>query len=113
MLALLVLAGCKTQPNEAASFPEYVISPKDAVPPDGLDRIRKGMSQEEVLTILGALYPVIHAADAEPSLPIADFFPYREGGFTKYIEISYRDDGRVDWIRYGFEKTYVLQQMND
>lgn len=66
------------------------------------------MSQAEVLGILGTTYAVIHAADAEPSLPIADFFPYTEDGDTKYLEVSYGADGRVDWIRYGYEETYVL-----
>lgn len=67
------------------------------------------MPQSEVLGILRPIYDVIHAADAEPTLPIADFFPYSEDGVTKYIEISYDDSGRVDWIRFGYQKTFVLE----
>lgn len=67
------------------------------------------MPQAEVLGILSPTYDVIHAADAEPTQPIADFFPYSEAGVTKYIEISYDDSGRVYWVRFGYEETFVLE----
>lgn len=107
---LLGLAACIALPNEdKTTVANYIGAPMGAVPPDGLDQIRKGDTQAEVLGVLRPMYRVIHAADAEPSSPIADFFPYTEDGTTKYIEIFYTDDGRVDWIRYGYEETFALE----
>jgi hypothetical protein len=88
---------------------DYLVSPDGAIAPEGVSEVNRGMSQQKVLDVLGALYRVIHAADAEPSYPIADFFPYIENGERKYIEVSYDDNGNVDWVRFGYKQTYVLK----
>ena len=85
-----------------------VISPDGAIAPEGLSAIKKGMTQEEVLQILNPLYVVKHAAQADSSFPIGDFFTYREGGETKYGEIYYAGP-RVSYVRFGYSKTFVIE----
>ena len=85
-----------------------VISPDGAIAPDGVSSIRKGMTQEEVLQILNPLYAVKHAAGADPSYPIADYFTYGEVGETKYIEVFY-DGPRVDAIRFGYTEAFAIE----
>lgn len=108
-IVLLVLSACIDAPDERPSLADYVIFPDGATVPVGIDGIKKGMTQAEVLSVLGPLYPVSHSADAEPMRPLIDIFPYPEDGTTKYIQVLYQEDGRVDWIRFGHQKTYAIE----
>ena len=85
-----------------------VISPDGAIAPEGLSAIKKGMTQEEVLQILNPLYAVEHAAQADRSDPIGDFFTYKDGGETKYGDVYYVGP-LVLAIRFGYSKTFVIE----
>ena len=107
--ACLLLLACTPASQVRSEALDYIVSPDGAVAPPGVSQLKRGMSQEAVLSILTPLYSVTHAADAEPGSPIADFFAYSEDGETKYIEVSYDDGGNLDWLRFGYSKTYVLE----
>ena len=107
--ALLILSACVNRTDPAKSTDGFVVAPNGATNPIGVDRLRTGMTQAEVLAILAPLYPVLHSADAEPGRPLIDIFPYNDDGTKKYIEILYSETGLVDWIRFGHSKTYVIE----
>lgn len=115
----LGLAACveTDQPGEAqveqsAEPPKagfYVLHADGAVAPKGLSTIRGGMTQEEVLEILGPLYQIKHAADAWLGNPLVDYFTYFEGDGIKYGEVHYLAD-RVEGIRFGYSEAPHLKQ---
>jgi hypothetical protein len=83
---------------------DFAEAPKGAIAPAGVNLIREGMTQKEVLAILGPIYPVIHAPAEDLKSPIANAFPYSEGGATKYIEIYYDSYGKVSLLRFGYQE---------
>jgi hypothetical protein len=107
--ACLGLFACTEVDQARPQTLDFAEAPKEAIAPAGVNLIREGMPQKEVLAILGPIYPVIHAADADPNFLIADFFPYLEDGETKYIEIIYDDSGKVYRLRFGYKETYDLE----
>lgn len=110
-LAIVACSGLLacTPVEQASPEPTTILeSPAGAIPPKGISGIEKGMSQDEVLRILTPLYAVQHAADAEPSSPIVDYFTYVEGGKTKYVEIFY-DGNTVHSVRFGYTDHLVIE----
>lgn len=106
LVLALSLAGCMTA-RDADLPPPRIDAAEGAVAPAGLADIRKGMTQREVLRILRPFHQVMHAADANPDMPIMDVFAYVEDGQTKYGEILYDGDRVVD-VRYGYTEYFVL-----
>ena len=108
ILACCGLLACTQVDQAGGETMIFFESPEGATAPEGVSAIEKGMSQDEVLRILTPLYAVQHAADAEPSSPIVDYFTYNEGGKTKYVEIFY-DGEKVYGVRFGYTDTLVIE----
>ena len=99
---LFACAGPDDSKEKALYFADH---PAGAIPPVGLEQIKYGMHQREVLLLLRGHHKVIHAADAGPSVgPISDAFQYVESGQTKWAQIDYTDDGRVYEVYFGYEE---------
>jgi hypothetical protein len=84
-----------------------VLAPEGAVIPAGLEKIKLGMTQVEVMRILAPLYDISHAADATADSPIIDQFTYTLNGQTLYGGVSYLDRFVIR-IRYGYRETYFV-----
>jgi hypothetical protein len=84
------------------------MAPPGAVPPEGFDEIRVGMTRPEVMRILRPHHTVQPAADSTVAEPYMDFLTYVEDGETRHAEIFY--DGRqVYAIRYGYADQFVIE----
>lgn len=104
--------GSKTEVLDRTDRPEldFAVHPAGAMAPIGLEQLKYGMPQLEVLQILGARYKVIHSAIANANVgPIADYFQYAKSGQMKWAEIHYTEEGRVHAIYFGYEDTQKLE----
>lgn len=112
LLRLLLVAGmlsaCVSAGSGRNEDIDFISSPVGASPPQGVLAIKEGMTQQEVLEILTPLYPVIHAAAAFENNPFVDSFPYSDGDNERFIEVIYREGGRVVRVRFGFEDKYGI-----
>ena len=82
--------------------------PSGAIAPTGLSSIKKGMSQDEVLRTLQPMYLIQHAADAQPGMPLVDYFTYIDSEQEKYVEIFYERDSVLD-VRFGYTTPFVME----
>ena len=102
------IAGCAPEGELREGEMNFLSYPSGAIAPTGLRSIKKGMGQDEVLRTLQPMYLIQHAADAQPGIPLVDYFTYIDGEQEKYVEIFYERESVLD-VRFGYTTPFVME----